>query len=169
MLVQGQDSRLYGKLVRETGITGSVQGGINIGLGNMFNYNGPMLWTVAFVHDPAKTPDQIKAALDQVVEDVRTRPVSQAELDRARTKLRSQLYNLADPSTRFGLIDMLAVGAMWENDPKWVNKLEDGFNRVTPELVLATAKEYLRPTNRTILLVQPGAAQPAAAATGASK
>jgi predicted Zn-dependent peptidase len=169
MLVQGQDSRLYGKLVRETGITGSVQGGINIGLGNMFNYNGPMLWTVAFVHDPAKTPDQIKAALDQVVEDVRTRAVSQAELDRARTKLRSQLYNLADPSTRFGLIDMLAVGAMWENDPKWVNKLEDGFNRVTPELVLATAKEYLRPTNRTILLVQPGAAQPAAAATGASK
>ena len=170
MLAQGQDSRLYGKLVRETGIAGSLQAGINIGLGNMFNYNGPMLWTVGFVHDPAKTPDQIKAALDQVIEDVRTRPVPQAELDRARTKLRSQLYTLADPSTRFGLIDMLAVGAMWENDPNWVNSLEAGFNRVTPELVLATAREYLRPTNRTILLFQPGGAQPAAPArTGASE
>ena len=170
ILVQGQDSRLYQKLVRETGITGGVQGGINIGLGNMFNYNGPMLWTVAFVHDPAKTRAEIGQAMDQVIQDVRTRPVSREELERARTKLRSSLYNTADPSTRFGLIDMLAVGAMWENDPNWVNRLEAGFNRVTPELLLATAKEYLRPTNRTVLLVDPGAAQPAAAArTGASE
>jgi predicted Zn-dependent peptidase len=168
--VQGQDSRLYQKLVRETGITGGVQGGINIGLGNMFNYNGPMLWTVAFVHDPAKTRAEIGRAMDQVIQDVRTRPVSREELERARTKLRSSLYNTADPSTRFGLIDMLAVGAMWEDDPTWVNRLEAGFNRVTPELLLATAKEYLRPTNRTVLLVDPGAAQPAAAArTGASE
>ena len=34
--------------------------------------------------------------------------------------------------------DLLAVGAMWENDPKWVNGLEAGFDRVTPELLLAT-------------------------------
>src|SRR6185437_9183440 len=45
ILVQGQDSRLYQKLVRETGIASGIQGGINIGLGNMFNYRGPMLWT----------------------------------------------------------------------------------------------------------------------------
>jgi zinc protease len=169
MLVQGQDSRLYRKLVRETGIAGNVQGGINIGLGNMFNYRGPMLWTVAFVHDPAKSREEITAALNEVIEDVRTRPVSQDEIDRARTKLRSQLYNLADPSTRFGLIDMLAVGAMWENDPKWVNKLEAGFNQVTPALIQKTARDYLRPTNRTLLFVDAGAAQPAAARTGAAQ
>ena len=103
-----------------------------------------------------------------MIEDVRTRPVSQEELDRARTKLRSQLYNLADPSTRFGLIDLLAVGALWENDPNWVNRLEAGFNKVTPELILATAKEYLRPTNRSILIIEPAGAA-GAAKTGASK
>lgn len=168
ILVQGQDSRLYQKLVRETGIAGGVQGGINVGLGNMYNYNGPMLWTVAFIHDPAKTREQITAALDSVIEDVRTRPVSAEELARARTKLRSNLYNLADPSTRFGLIDLLAVGAMWENDPQWVNRLEAGFDKVTPALLLATAKEYLRPTNRSILLVQP-APKAAAPATGAAQ
>ena len=168
ILVQGQDSRLYQKLVRETGIASGVQGGINIGLGNMYNYNGPMLWTVGFIHDPSKTREQITAALNSVIEDVRTRPVSAEELARARTKLRSNLYNLADPATRFGLVDLLAVGAMWENDPKWMNRLEAGFNKVTPELLLATAKEYLRPTNRSILLVQP-APKAAAPATGASK
>jgi predicted Zn-dependent peptidase len=168
ILVQGQDSRLYDKLVRQTGITGGVQGGINIGLGNMFNYNGPMLWTVAFIHDPAKSQEQIRAALDETIEGVRTNPVSAEELARAKTKIRSQLYNLADPSTRFGLVDLLAVGALWEDDPNWVNRLEAGFDAVTPELLLATAQEYLRPTNRSILLVQPGAAQ-AAPKAGASR
>ena len=49
-----------------------------------------------------------------------------------------------------------------------MNGLEAGFNRVTPELLLATAKEYLRPPNRSILIVQPaGAAAPAK--PGASK
>lgn len=167
ILLQGQDSRLFQKLVRETGIAGGVQGGINVGLGNMYNYNGPMLWTVAFIHDPAKSREQITAALDSVIEDVRARPVSPEELSRARTKIRSTLYNLADPSTRFGLVDLLAVGAMWENDPNWVNRLEAGFNQVTPELILATAREYLRPTNRSILLVQP--AKAAAQPTGAPK
>lgn len=166
VLVQGQDSRLYNKLVREKALTSSVQGGINIGLGNMFNYHGPMQWTVAFIHDQAKTREEITAALDEVIEDVRTKPVSADELQRALTRARSGLYNLADPSTRFGLVDLLAVGALWENDPNWINTLEAGFAKVTPELMQATAREYLRPTNRSILVVQPA---PPAAATGAAQ
>ena len=167
ILAQGQDSRLYQKMVREKGYTNGVQGGINIGLGNMFNYNGPMQWTVGFIHDPSKSREEITAALDEVIEDVRTNPVSQDELDRALTRARSGLYNLADPSTRVGLVDLLAVGALWEDDPNWVNTLEAGFRQVTPELMLATAKEYLRPTNRSILIVQPAPpAQPAPAAGG---
>ena len=155
VLVQGQDSRLYDKLVRQTGIASGVQGGINVGLGNMYNYHGPMLWTVAFVHDPSKSRAQVEQAVDSVINDVRSSPVSADELERARTKIRSNLYNLADPSTRFGLIDLLAVGAMWEDDPQWVNHLEDGFDKVTPALMLATAKEYLRPTNRSVLIREP--------------
>jgi Peptidase M16 inactive domain. len=167
ILVPGQDSRLYQKLVRDTAITSGVQGGMNIGLGNMYNYRGPMLWTVALIHDPSKSQAQITAAVDDVINDVRTHPVSADELERARTKIRSSLYNLADPSTRFGLIDLLAVGAMWENDPRWVNHLEAGFDKVTPALILATAKEYLRPTNRSILLREPAATP--AATKGTSK
>ena len=167
ILVQGQDSRLYQELVRERALTGSVDGGINIGLGNMYNYNGPMLWTVAFVHDADKSREEITTALNAVIEDIRTTPVSAEELARAKTKIRADLYGALDPATRFGMVDLLAVGALFENDPNWVNGLESGFAQVTPELMLATAREYLRPTNRTILVIEPGAAAPAA--TGASK
>ena len=166
ILVQGQDSRLYQKLVRERGLTGSLQGGINIGLGNMYNYHGPMLWTVGFVHDADKSREDITAALNEVIEGVRTTPVSAEELARAKTKIRADLYGALEPATRFGMVDLLAVGALWENDPKWVNRLERGFAQVTLELLQATAREYLRPTNRTILVIEPGAA---AAKTGASK
>ena len=169
LVAQGQDSRLYDKMVRETGIASGIQAGINVGLGNMYNYNGPMLWTVGFIHDPAKSREEITAAIDSVIEDIRTKPVSSAELERARTKIRSGLYNLADPSTRFGLVDLLAVGAMWEDDPKWVNGLEAGFNKVTPALIQSTAREYLRPTNRSVLLIQPAPAAAATPATGAKQ
>jgi zinc protease len=37
---------------------------------------------------------------------------------------------------------------------------------VTPQLVERTAREYLRKTNRTVLLIEPGAASPAAAQEG---
>jgi predicted Zn-dependent peptidase len=44
MLAKGNDSKLYQALVQEKGYTSTVSGGINYLLGNMFDYNGPMLW-----------------------------------------------------------------------------------------------------------------------------
>jgi len=155
MLGQGEDSRLHRRLVQQTGIAGSVDAGINIGLGNMFNYRGPMLWTVAFVHDPGHTREQITSAIDTEIEDLRTRPVSAEELNRARTKMRSTLYDTIDGAGRIGLIDLLASYALFDNDPAAVNRIEQGFAAVTPELIQRTAQEYLRPTNRSILLVEP--------------
>ena len=36
-----------------------------------------------------------------------------------------------------------------------INRLEVEFRKVTPELIQKTAREYLRPTNRTVLTVTP--------------
>ena len=105
VLLQGDDSRLRRKLVNETGITGDLSGGINADLGSMFNYRGPMLWAFNFTHDPDKSDGQITAAIDQVIDDTRQRPVSQEELDRARTKLRSGLYAGIDSQGHLGLVD----------------------------------------------------------------
>jgi predicted Zn-dependent peptidase len=169
MLVKGQDSRLYRKLVAETGIAGEVGGGINFPLGNMFNYQGPMLWSFNFTHDANRSRDEIKAAVDAVIEDLRTTKVSAAELARAKTKMRSSLYSTIDGTGRIGLIDLLAVYALFDNDPGKVNTLEDGFAKVTPELIQKTAQDYLRSTNRSIYVIDPGAAQPAPAAQQGGK
>ncbi len=158
ILVQGNDSRLYRKLVQETGIAGEVSGGINADLGNMFNYRGPMLWSFSFVHDPSHSTEAITRTVDAVIEDLRTHPVSAAELERARTKLRSSLYSTIDGAGRIGLIDLLAVHALFDRDPEAVNRIEQGFAKVTPALIQKTAQEYLRRTNRSIYVIEPGAA-----------
>lgn len=156
ILLQGDDSRLRQKLVNETGITGDLSGGINADLGSMFNYRGPMLWAFNFTHDPDKTDAQIVAAVDQVIDDVRRRPVSQEELDRARTKFRSGLYAGIDSQGHLGLVDLLASYALFDNDPGAVDRIEDGFAKVTAADLQRVARDYLRPDNRSIYTILPG-------------
>lgn len=155
ILLQGDASRLHRDLVQKRGYTDSVFGGINL-LGNMFNYSGPMLWSAALIHDPATSEAQILAAIDENIERLRTEPVTQDELDRARRTIRSQLYDLMGSSTRLGLVDLLASFALFDDDPSRVNRIEAEFAKVTPELVLRTAQEYLRRENRTVLVIEPG-------------
>ena len=59
----------------------------------------------------------------------------------------------------FGRADLLASFALFDDDPARVNDIEKEFRKVTPELVKKTAQEYLRPTNRTILIIDPKAEQ----------
>ena len=80
ILLQGDDARLHQALVQEAGLTGDVSGGINVGLGNMFNYNGPMLWTGYLFFDPGTDAEAILAIVDREVERIRTEKVDAATL-----------------------------------------------------------------------------------------
>ncbi|EIZ79263.1 M16 family peptidase [Novosphingobium sp. Rr 2-17] len=158
MLIQGGDSRLTRVLVNQKGYAGSVDGGINWPLGNAYDYNGPMLWSGMLIHGPEVTDDQILAQIDTVVKDLQTKPVSAAELARAKTKARSELYDVVGSATRFGLVNLLGSFALFDGDPGRINRLEKEIDAVTPDLIRKTAREYLRPTNRTIISLKPGAA-----------
>lgn len=162
ILLQGDDSRLHQDIVQRRGLTSSISGGINL-LGNMFNYSGPMLWTASLIHDPAQTDAEILAAFDANIERITREPVTQDELDRARTQIRSSLYDLVGSSTRFGLADLLACFALFDDDPTRINQIEGEFAKVTPAMLMQTANRYLRPDNRTILQVLPDPNKPAAA------
>jgi len=71
--------------------------------------------------------------------------------------LRSGLYDALGGNFGIGKINLLACFALFDDDPAKINKLETEFKKVTPELIRKTAKEYLRPTNRTILIIEPKA------------
>ncbi len=166
ILVQGKDSRLYQALVQKNGLTGDVEGGINSGLGDMYNINGPTLWDVSLFYDNDKTPEQILKVFDAEVESLRTKPVDQATLDRALVKIRSDFYDKIEQTSGFGKADLLASFALFDDDPARINQIEAEFRKVTPALLLKTAQEYLRPENRTILLIEPKAGSKAQPKSG---
>jgi predicted Zn-dependent peptidase len=156
LLVQGSDSLLHQEMVKNKQITGSIGGGINYLLGNMFNYNGPMLWMSSFTHDGDKSDQEIISALDGVISQLTEIPIPQESIDRAVVKLRSSLFDVVDNFYGVGKVDLLASFALFDNAPERINDLETQFKQVTPELIKATVQEYLRPTNRTILTLTPG-------------
>jgi predicted Zn-dependent peptidase len=155
LLVEGSDSKLYQKLVQEKGYTGSVSGGINY-LGNMFDYNGPMLWMTNMIHDADVSPDSIIHQVDNAIAELDG--ISQDELDLAIVKMRSSLYDNLGQLFGFGTADLLASFALFDDDPSRINTLESEFRKITPDVVKKTVHEYLRPSNRTILILDPKAA-----------
>ncbi|HZU32338.1 MAG TPA: pitrilysin family protein [Candidatus Angelobacter sp.] len=167
LLLQGDDSLFYQELVKKKKLTASVNGGINL-LGNMYNYNGPMLWTAAMFYDNNVTPETILSSMDSVIEPLRSKPVDQATLDRALIKLRSDFYNTVGAANGIGLADLLCSFALFDDNPARVNTIESEFRKITPALIQKTAQEYLRPQNRTVLVVEPKAAAPEPAKSGTS-
>jgi predicted Zn-dependent peptidase len=155
ILLQGKDSRFYQALVQQRGYSGAVTGGINSGLGNMFNYNGPMLWDASLIYDAHVPADSILAVVEREIRQLEAKGVTQQQLDLALVKMRSDLYDQVSQTFGFGKADLLASFALFDNDPARINRLEAEFRKVTPALLQKTIREYLRPTNRTVLTINP--------------
>jgi zinc protease len=156
MLVQGNDSKLYQLLVQEKGFSGGVGGGINDALGNMFDYNGPMLWGANLIYDSTVKADDIIKQIDKAIADLGNN-VTKEDINLALIKMRSNLYDQIGGFFGIGKVNLLACYALFDDDPSRINKLEEEFKKVTPELIKKTIKEYLRSTNRTILIIDPKA------------
>jgi len=158
VLLQGNDSLLRKELVKKRGYAAGINGGVNWPLGNPFNYNGPMLWQASMIHDSNVTDEQILAAWDEVIAQVQAKPLDAATLELARTKLLSNYYNDLGSFFGFGAADLLASFALFDDDPARINRLEAEFAKVTPAQVQKVAREYLPPTNRTVVTRVPKAA-----------
>ncbi|HEU0109877.1 MAG TPA: pitrilysin family protein [Flavisolibacter sp.] len=156
ILGQGQDSRLYQALVQQKGYTSGVNAGINIGLGNMFDYNGPMLWTSSVIHDATVPADSIIRQYDLAIADIMNNTTNE-DLQLAMVKMRSGLYDAMGNFFGIGKINLLACFALFDDNPARINSLESEFKKVTPQLIRKTAQQYLSSKNRTILIIEPKA------------
>jgi len=153
ILIEGDDSLEHQELLQKEGLTDSVEGGINY-LGNMFNYKGPMVFMADLKFDSGTSPDKIVKAWDTALAPLLAKPVDKEILDRAKVKLRSDLYDNMGAIGGFGLADLLASFALFDDNPGRINSLDSEFAKVTPELIQKTAQEYLRPENRTVLVLE---------------
>lgn len=157
ILLQGNDSRLHQRLVQEAGVTSGVTGGVNWPLGNLLNYNGPMLYSAWLIHDAETAPDSILAMIDEEIARIVEEGVTEADVARAKVKLKSALYDTIGGSYGIGRADLLATFALFDDDPDLINEIVPMIEDVTAETVHRAARETLRPENRSIItLTTPG-------------
>ena len=79
--------------------------------------------------------------------------------------MRSSLYSIVEEFSGLGKLDLLAAFALSDKNPTKTDAHEDGFAAVTPDQIMKTANEWLRPTNRTVYTIKPGASDRPSAGT----
>jgi len=149
-ILQGDDSsRLYQRLVKEKEISLDWTAGVNLGLGNEFDYDGPMLLTARTTYKPGHTADEILREVDGVVADIQARGVTPRELADAKVRFRSAYYDQLESG--FGKANLLAAFTLFRGDPKLINTVLATFESVSAAQVQAAAKTYLVASNRTVI------------------
>ncbi len=148
-ILQGDDSsRWYQRLVKEKELTLDLTGGLNY-FGNEFDYTGPMIMTTRTTYKPGKSADEILKEMDAVVADVSAQGVTDKELADAKIRWRSNFYSQVESS--FGKAHLLAVLALFRDDPNQINSLLTPFESVTAAQIKAAAAKYLVAGNRTVI------------------
>lgn len=159
----GRAGRVHRRLVMEKQIAVETAGGIHYPLGDVLDYNGPVLMVTQILHKPEYSAEATIQAFDEIVAEMQDHGVGADELEHVKVKFRSNYISALEGGMggylpRFGLMHYAACFTLFDHDPALVNTILDGFMAVTPEQVRAAAQKYLLPANRAIVIRQPRAA-----------
>jgi zinc protease len=151
LLVSDESAKLYQALIKENQIASNVSGGFNYGLGNNFDYNGPMLYTFRVDYRPDLKGADVLKVVDKVINAVQEHGITEEELKQAKVNFRSSfLENLEGGFIPgFGRADLLAALTLYDDDPNRINTILAELDKITATDVRDAARKYLVPANRT--------------------
>ena len=149
LLVSDESAKMYQALVKDSQVAAQVSGAFNYGLGNNFDYNGPMLYTFRVDYRPDLTGADVLKVVDKVIDDVQGHGITAEELQQAKVNFRSLF--LDNIESGFGRADLLAALALYDDDPNRINTILSDLDKVTAAEVQAAAKKWLVPSNRTVI------------------
>jgi zinc protease len=152
----GRAGRMYRELVLEKQIAVEADGGVD----DLFGYNGPTQMTTKILHKPEYSSEATLSAFDAVIREVQENGISADELEQLKVKWRSDYYATLEGGRggympKYGLMHLLACFTLFDNDPRLVNAILDGFLAVTREEVHCVAKKYLHKEKRAIVFRTP--------------
>ena len=159
LLVSDESAKLYQALIKENQIASDVSGGFNYGLGNNFDYNGPMLYTFRVDYRPDLKGADVLKVVDKVISAIQEHGITEDELKQAKVNFRSSFLENLERQAGFGRADLLAALALYDDDPNRINTILSDLDKVTTMDVQQAAKKYLVPSNRTSIDRRPGGAQ----------
>jgi predicted Zn-dependent peptidase len=149
LLVSDESAKLYQALIKENQIASNVTGGFNYGLGNNFDYNGPMLYTFRVDYRPDLKGSDVLKVVDKVITAVQEHGITEDELKQAKVNFRSLFLENLEGGSGFGRADLLAALALYDDDPNRINTILSELEKVTTTEVRDAARKWLVPSNRT--------------------
>jgi zinc protease len=144
----GRSSRFYEGIVRQKQLAVSANA-------FAFESRGPRLLRIIATPTPGKSIDDLEAAIYAEIERLKTGPIADWEIEKARNDARRQFVGSLGQSVSRA-ID-LAEYALIYNDPGHINKRWDRLAKLTAADVQRVAKQYLTPDNRSIIVTRPKA------------
>jgi zinc protease len=146
VLSSGRSSRLYESIVRQQQLATSAFAGIS-------ESRGPGLLTLVATPTPGKTVADLEAAIDAEFDKVKTGPIADWELEKARVAARRQYVGTQGSSLARAIT--MAQNAMFYNDPQLLSRRQARIEKVTAADVQRVAQQYLVKTNRTVVITTP--------------
>jgi zinc protease len=147
ILSDGQSSRLYRKLVYETGIALSAAG-----VGNLIE--DPNLFYAYAIVQPGHTAAEAEQALVKELDRLRTEPVSERELARAKNQF-TRDYVLGRETVRQKAGALGHASVLHHEDVASADAEFDLFQRVTAADIQRVARAYFAPETRLVITVMP--------------
>jgi len=148
VLSGGRSSRFYESIVRQKQLSSGVGAGTD---GSV----GPGLFAVSGTALPGKTLQELEAAIDQEIDRVKTSPIADWEIEKARTGARRGF--VAGLGSSLNRAIQLSENALFYNDPDRINTTADRIAKVSAADVQRVANQYLVKTNRSVVLTMPKA------------
>jgi zinc protease len=146
VLSDGQSSRIYRKLVYETGQALTAFGSANL-------IENPNLFYTVAIANPGQRPEAVEKALIAELERVKTEGITERELQRAKNQFARdyilQRESIQDKAT------VLAHAEVLHADIKTADDEFDIFQNMTAADVKRVANTYFTPERRVVLHVMP--------------
>ena len=151
MLAGGRSARLNQVLVREKQIATTA--------GIFFDESrGPSLFQTFATVAPGKNPADVEAALYDEIEKVKTTPIADWEIEKARNSARRNAANAVLSSLQRAI--ELGQDALFYNDPNRINTSTERVQKIAAADVQRVAAKYLTKENRSVIITTPKPAAP---------
>jgi zinc protease len=152
LLLDGDSSRLYQRLVKDEESVVGIQGGLG-------ERRGPSTLYIFAIPKPGHSTEKIRATIQEEIARLATDGPTAEEME----KLRNTLLNDAVRSRQSTLYraQRLAEFTLYDGDPNLVNKEIERYLAVTPEEIRDAVRRYLLTDNHSVMEVAPAAARAA--------
>ena len=148
VLAGGRSSRLYESIVRRQQLAVNVAAFAP-------DSRGPRLFRIVVTPTPGKSLEEVEAAVYAEIELMKTKPVADWELDKARNGARRQL--VTDVGSSLSRAINLAEYALIYNDPGMINTRWDRIAKLNAADIQRIAKQYLTADSRSVIVTRPKA------------